>query len=69
MKTNSNLNTNNSKLPKSKKILVTGTAGLIGYHLAKKLLEYGDTVVCLILSWLMGLVSLLNGIRNFTSKC
>ena len=27
------------------KILVTGTAGFIGYHLAKRLLERGDTVV------------------------
>jgi len=27
------------------KILVTGTAGFIGYHLAKKLLECGDEVV------------------------
>ena len=36
---------NNSKLAKSKKILVTGTAGFIGYHLAKKLLERGDEVV------------------------
>ena len=27
------------------KILVTGTAGFIGYHLAKKLLERGDEVV------------------------
>lgn len=27
------------------RILVTGTAGFIGYHLAKKLLERGDTVV------------------------
>lgn len=33
----------NSNLPK--KILVTGTAGFIGYHLAKKLLERGDEVV------------------------
>jgi len=30
---------------KSRKILVTGTAGFIGYHLAKKLLERGDEVV------------------------
>ena len=27
------------------KILITGSAGFIGYHLAKKLLERGDTVV------------------------
>jgi UDP-glucuronate 4-epimerase len=27
------------------KILITGTAGFIGYHLAKRLLERGDTVV------------------------
>jgi len=27
------------------KILVTGTAGFIGYHLAKRLLERGDEVV------------------------
>lgn len=29
----------------SKKILVTGTAGFIGFHLAKKLLDRGDEVV------------------------
>ena len=29
----------------SRKILVTGTAGFIGFHLAKKLLERGDEVV------------------------
>ncbi len=29
----------------SRKILVTGTAGFIGYHLAKRLLERGDEVV------------------------
>ncbi|WP_417334638.1 NAD-dependent epimerase [Halarcobacter sp.] len=29
----------------SRKILVTGTAGFIGFHLAKKLLESGDEVV------------------------
>lgn len=29
----------------SMKILVTGTAGFIGFHLAKRLLERGDTVV------------------------
>ena len=27
------------------KILITGTAGFIGYHLAKKLLERGDKVI------------------------
>jgi len=27
------------------RILVTGTAGFIGYHLAKKLLDRGDEVV------------------------
>ena len=27
------------------KILITGTAGFIGFHLAKKLIERGDTVV------------------------
>jgi UDP-glucuronate 4-epimerase len=27
------------------KILITGTAGFIGFHLAKRLLERGDTVV------------------------
>jgi UDP-glucuronate 4-epimerase len=27
------------------KILVTGTAGFIGFHLAKKMLDRGDTVV------------------------
>ena len=27
---------------KSRKILVTGTAGFIGYHLAKNLLERGE---------------------------
>jgi len=45
LENNSKLNINNSTLPKSKKILVTGTAGFIGYHLAKKLLERGDEVV------------------------
>ena len=45
MKNNSELNIKNSTLSKSKKILVTGTAGFIGFHLAKKLLERGDEVV------------------------
>ena len=27
------------------KILITGTAGFIGYHLSKKLIERGDTVI------------------------
>jgi UDP-glucuronate 4-epimerase len=31
--------------PKKQKILVTGTAGFIGFHLARKLLERGDEVV------------------------
>ena len=30
---------------KLQKILITGTAGFIGYHLANKLLERGDVVV------------------------
>ena len=30
-----------------KKILVTGGAGFIGNHLCRKLLELGNTVVCL----------------------
>ena len=29
----------------SRKILVTGTEGFIGYHLAKKLLENGHNVI------------------------
>lgn len=40
------------KKNKSQKILITGTAGFIGYHLAKTLLESGYTVV---------------GVDNFTS--
>ena len=35
----------NSTLLRSKKILVTGTAGFIGHHLAKKLLQRGNEVV------------------------
>ena len=27
------------------KILITGTAGFIGYHLSKKLIERGDSVI------------------------
>ena len=27
------------------KLLITGTAGFIGYHLAKKLLQQGNTVI------------------------
>jgi UDP-glucuronate 4-epimerase len=34
-----------SDILKSNTILVTGTAGFIGFHLAKKLLERGDTVI------------------------
>ncbi len=45
MKNNSKFKIQNSTLPKSKKILVAGTAGFIGYHLAKKFLERGYTVV------------------------
>jgi nucleoside-diphosphate-sugar epimerase len=36
---------NIKKSSTNRKILVTGTAGFIGYHLAKKLLERGDEVV------------------------
>ena len=32
-------------IPQNHKILVTGAAGFIGFHLAKRLLERGDTVV------------------------
>jgi len=32
-------------LGSKKSILVTGTAGFIGYHLSKKLIERGDTVI------------------------
>ncbi len=42
---NSKFNIEHSTLPKSKKILVTGTAGFIGSHLAIKLLNRGDEVV------------------------
>ena len=31
----------------SKRILVTGAAGFIGFHLSQRLLERGDTVICL----------------------
>lgn len=33
------------KLQQNKKILVTGSAGFIGYHLSKALLEYGCHVI------------------------
>ena len=36
---------NISELIKGKKVLVTGAAGFIGYHLCKKLAEIGHTVV------------------------
>jgi UDP-glucuronate 4-epimerase len=45
LENNSKLNIQNSELQKSKKIVVSGTAGFIGFHLAKKLLERGDEVV------------------------
>jgi UDP-glucuronate 4-epimerase len=45
LENNSKLNIQNSELQKSKKILVSGTVGFIGFHLAKKLLERGDEVV------------------------
>ena len=45
MENNSELKIKNSTLLKSKKILITGTAGFIGSHLAIKLLERGDEVV------------------------
>ena len=35
----------NLQPPKLMKILITGTAGCIGFHLAKRLLERGDEVV------------------------
>ncbi|MBE0491137.1 MAG: hypothetical protein IBX44_02675 [Sulfurospirillum sp.] len=36
---------NNETLPKSKKILITGTASFKGFRLAKKLLERYDNAV------------------------
>jgi len=46
LKDNSKFKIQNSKLLKSsKKILVTGSAGFIGFHLTKKLLERGNEVV------------------------
>ncbi len=44
---NSKFNIEHLTLPKSKKILVTGTAGFIGSHLAIKLLDLGHEVVSL----------------------
>ena len=44
------------------KILVTGTAGFIGFHLAKKLLERGDEVVGLDN---IKIINLWSGIKSF----
>jgi nucleoside-diphosphate-sugar epimerase len=42
---NSKFSINNPTLPKSKKILVTGSAGFIGSALSIRLLDRGDTVI------------------------
>jgi len=39
------MDSKNNKIPKAKKILITGSAGFIGYHLIKKLIQTNNEII------------------------